>query len=100
MSDPSVKMVPTAHEDLTCVELRGFEPLTFCMPCLAVSSGGVSLGRITARQGDGLVWSGLAASVVLWGRCHLVCHWLPATFRAQWGPWVVDTDRAVVPLHA
>jgi len=31
MSDPNVKMVPTEREDLR-VELRGFEPLTFCMP--------------------------------------------------------------------
>jgi hypothetical protein len=52
------------------VELRGFEPLTFCMPCLTVSSGSVGQGRITARQGDGLVWVGLAASAVVWGRCH------------------------------
>jgi hypothetical protein len=36
MSDPSVKMVPTEREDL-CVELRGFEPLTFCMPCKSLS---------------------------------------------------------------
>jgi len=41
------------------VELRGFEPLTSCMPCLTVSSGGVPLGRVTARQGYGrLVGSG------------------------------------------
>jgi hypothetical protein len=32
------------------VELRGFEPLTSCMPCLAVSSGGVALSRIIAGQ--------------------------------------------------
>jgi hypothetical protein len=37
---------------LSCdnVELRGFEPLTSCMPCLAVSSGGVSLGRSYVTQ--------------------------------------------------
>jgi hypothetical protein len=39
---------------LTCenVELRGFEPLTFCMPCTPVSSGGIASGRITAGQED------------------------------------------------
>jgi hypothetical protein len=36
MSDPSVKMVPTEREDL-CLELRGFEPLTFCMPYKSLS---------------------------------------------------------------
>ena len=32
------------------VELRGFEPLTSCMPCLVVLSDGIALGRITADQ--------------------------------------------------
>lgn len=82
------------------VELRGFEPLTSCMPCLTVPSSGVPLGRVTARQGNGLVWWGLAASAVVWERCHLVCHWQPACFRARWGFGVVDTERVVVPLQA
>jgi hypothetical protein len=56
MSDPSVKMVPTERED-HCVELRGFEPLTSCMPCLTVSSDGIVLGRVTALQGA-MVMSG------------------------------------------
>src|ERR1035438_7415110 len=34
---------------------------------MPVSSGGVPLGRVTARQGDGLVWLGLAASAVAGG---------------------------------
>jgi hypothetical protein len=39
---------------LTCgnVELRGFEPLTSCMPCLADSSDGIVLSRFTADQVD------------------------------------------------
>jgi hypothetical protein len=82
------------------VELRGFEPLTSCMPCLTVPSRDVPLGRVTARQGNDLVWWGLAASAVVWERCHLVCHWQPAFFRAQWGLGVVNTERVVVPLHA
>ncbi len=32
------------------VELRGFEPLTFCMPCSRVSSDGVALGLVPAVQ--------------------------------------------------
>jgi len=30
------------------VELRGFEPLTFCMPCMPVSSDGVAACRVVA----------------------------------------------------
>jgi hypothetical protein len=44
------------------VELRGFEPLTFCMPCMAVSSDNVGVGRITAGQKDIGVWLGRALS--------------------------------------
>jgi len=75
------------------VELRGFEPLTFCMPCLRFSSGGVSLDRVPARQGNGLVWQSLAASAVVWGRCHLVRHWQPASVTLSGALGVVDTDR-------
>jgi hypothetical protein len=32
------------------VELRGFEPLTFCMPCMPVTSDDIGLGRITAGR--------------------------------------------------
>ena len=32
------------------VELRGFEPLTFCMPCTANSSDGVACGLVSAGQ--------------------------------------------------
>jgi hypothetical protein len=35
----------------TGVELRGFEPLTFCMPCTTDSSEAVSLGLILTGQG-------------------------------------------------
>jgi hypothetical protein len=43
---------------------------------MSVSSGGVPLGRVTARQGNRLVWLGLAAFAAAWGRCHLICHWI------------------------
>ena len=33
------------------VELRGFEPLTFCMPCIPVSSDGVALVRLPRVNG-------------------------------------------------
>jgi hypothetical protein len=32
------------------VELRGFEPLTFCMPCSTIPSDGVALGLVFAGQ--------------------------------------------------
>jgi len=68
------------------VELRGFEPLTFCMPCLQVSSGGVSLGCVSARQGNGLVWQSLPASAVVWGALPLGSSLVTGLFRAQRGP--------------
>jgi hypothetical protein len=49
MSDPNVKIGLTKREDLI-VELRGLEPLTFCMPCSTVSSGRVALGPVAADQ--------------------------------------------------
>jgi hypothetical protein len=53
------------------VELRGFEPLTFCMPCLRVSSGDVSLGHVghvRAMVLSGGVWLHLLwpGGVVTW----------------------------------
>jgi hypothetical protein len=45
------------------------------MPCLQALSGGVSLGRVSARQGNGLAWQSMAAFAMAWGRCHLVRHW-------------------------
>jgi len=47
------------------VELRGFEPLTFCMPCMRVSSDGVALRPVTALQ------SALVSGYVLSGRRNL-----------------------------
>jgi len=32
------------------VELRGFEPLTFCMPCSMIPSEDVALGLVAAGQ--------------------------------------------------
>ena len=47
------------------MELRGFEPLTFCMPCMRVSSDGVALRPVTALQ------SALVSGYVLSGRRNL-----------------------------
>jgi hypothetical protein len=58
------------------VELRGFEPLTFCMPCSMVSSDDVVLGPVAAVQSNSNVRGRLARSGAAWGRCHLVCHLL------------------------
>ena len=57
------------------VELRGFEPLTFCMPCSMVSSDGVVLGLVTAVQSGSDVWGRLARSGEIWGRWYLVWSW-------------------------
>ena len=54
------------------VELRGFEPLTFCMPCSMVSSDRVALGLVTADQSGFGVWGRLAESGEIWGRWDLV----------------------------
>jgi hypothetical protein len=69
------------------VELRGFEPLTFCMPCLTVSSGNVGQGRVTARQSNGLVWVGLAASAEGGvGALSLSLSLVSASLRREVGP--------------
>ena len=39
-------------EDRKSVELRGFEPLTFCMPCSTIPSDGVALGPVSANQAE------------------------------------------------
>ena len=53
------------------VELRGFEPLTFCMPCSRVSSDDVVLGPVTALQSSSNVWGRLARS----GKSGVVGPW-------------------------
>src|SRR6266702_2209589 len=49
------------------VELRGFEPLTFCMPCSTIPSEAVALGLVTAVQRGFDVWGSLARSGEIWG---------------------------------
>jgi len=41
--------------DITPVDLRGFERLTFCMPCSGVSSDDVALGLVAAPMGASAV---------------------------------------------
>ena len=57
------------------MELRGFEPLTFCMPCRPDSSDWVALGPVTAVQIRYCVWGGLARSGGIWAGWHLVWYW-------------------------
>ena len=81
------------------VELRGFEPLTFCMPCLQAPSGGVSLGRVSARQGNGLAWQTGCICCGL-GALSLGSSLVTGLFALSGALRVVDTDREVVPLRA
>jgi hypothetical protein len=60
------------------VELREFEPLTFCMPCSRVSSDSVVLGPTTAVRSGCSVRERLARSGEIWERWYLV-----------WFPWVL-----------
>ena len=60
-----VRVLIPEHRSEKSVELRGFEPLTFCMPslpCSRVSSDGVAVGPVTAGQGDSNVRGCLARS--------------------------------------
>jgi len=68
------------------VELRGFEPLTFCMPCSRVSSDGVALGPVPAGHQDCGVRGRRAVAGGIWRRWHLVWHWnlrTPSRRRSQ-----------------
>ena len=65
------------------VELRGFEPLTFCMPCSTIPSGTVALGPVTALQSSFDVWGRRARSGEVWGRWDLVWDWVTGPTR-QW----------------
>ena len=67
------------------VELRGFEPLTFCMPCSTLSSEGVASSPVIAGQDPFSVRGRLARSVGIWGRWYWVRCWftgLPGQGRA------------------
>ena len=57
------------------MELRGFELLTFCMPCSTIPSEGVALGLVTAGECGFNVWGRLARSDEIWGRWCLVWYW-------------------------
>jgi hypothetical protein len=57
------------------VELRGFEPLTFCMPCSMVSSDCVVLGPVAAVQSGSNVRGRLVRSGPIWRRWYLVWSW-------------------------
>jgi hypothetical protein len=65
------------------VELRGFEPLTFCMPCMPVSSDGVALGPVAAGESGFNVWGRLVRSGEACGRWDLVWSWFAGTSRSK-----------------
>jgi hypothetical protein len=58
------------------VELSGLEPLTSCMPCRPISSAQIPGSLVPARQAKCSVWLGPVLTARVWGRSHLVCHWL------------------------
>jgi hypothetical protein len=60
---------------LTWVELRGFEPLTSCMPFLAEPSGDVEVSLGLAGHCGYSVWLRPAASEAVRVRSHLISHW-------------------------
>ena len=73
-----VGVLPFERTSDKSVELRGFEPLTFCMPCSMVSSDSVALGPVTAVQSSFSVRGRLARSGGIWGhtgRPSARCPW-------------------------
>jgi hypothetical protein len=79
------------------VELRGFEPLTFCMPCSRVSSDSVALRPVTALQSRSNVRGRLARSGEIWGhtgRPPARCLWV-RSFSGGPGPNRTGTFRCI-----
>jgi len=82
MQKPPSPIRVQGHSDVLrhhTVELRGFEPLTFCMPCSRVSSDSFVLGPITALQSGSSVRGRLAGSGGIWGhtgRPPARCLWV------------------------
>ena len=79
------------------MELRGFEPLTFCMPCSMVSSDGVVPGPVAAVQSGTNVRGRVARSGEICGRWSLVWSWFGV---ASNSPRIVLGPRCVSPLEA
>jgi len=79
------------------VELRGFEPLTFCMPCSRVSSDGVVLGPVTAVQNGSDVWGSLARSGEIWRRWYLVWSWFAGSLTERCAQIADCSDVVIVP---
>jgi hypothetical protein len=82
------------------VELRGFEPLTFCMPCSVVSSDSVALCPITALQSKVDVCGRLAQSGGIWGRWYLVWSWFAGPPGRSAAPRRVTVLRCAGPSKA
>lgn len=72
--EPAVRFF-SSNIDTKNVELREFEPLTFVMPCMRVSSDGVALSPVTALQSGSGVWGRVAGSGEIWARWSLNWSW-------------------------
>jgi len=81
------------------VELRGFEPLTFCMPCSTIPSEDVALGPVPADQNGSNIRGRLARSGGIWARRSLVWSWvirLPVNEGATVAARVTDGTMTLV----
>ena len=87
----SARRLTIEHRSGKPVELRGFEPLTFCMPCMQVSSDGVALGPVTAVQSGFSVWGRLVRSGEIGTRWSLVWYWIA-------GPPVIGGASIVIRI--
>ena len=76
------------------VELRGLEPLTFCMPCSTIPSEGVALGLVPALQRGFDVWGSLARSGEICGRWSLVWSWFADFLQSMEGGCAPAPRRA------
>jgi hypothetical protein len=93
-------LLERVHEK--CVELRGFEPLTSCMPCLAVPSGGVlslGLSLTSALVALPLAITGARAAGDTPERCRddakagCACSWRRASRSSGFHQPCYDDDR-------
>jgi hypothetical protein len=81
------------------VELRGFKPLTFCMPCRLIWSDGVAVGRVPAGQrilpseyvALGRAESRPVATLLVTGFSDLRSKEVPAALAGYIGPTFVRT---------
>jgi hypothetical protein len=84
------------------VELSGLEPLTSCMPCRPISSGGIPGSLVPVGQATCSVRLVLVLAARVWVRSHLICHWLSGSHQGGETPWPgakVDSVHLRVARH-